>query len=609
MTQAALAMSIGPVQDFIAQARRSRDLWFGSHVLSEVSRAAARAAADVAGVELVFPALAKSDAELEPCDASIREGTSQPPLNVGNHLLAVVPANQTTTIARAMKQAALARWRQLASAARAKAQKMGLLAPDIDGVWNEQIDTLLEVSAASAEFASPDGYAEARKAAERALSARKNLRDFATWKHDRPGAPKSSFDGGRVSVLTANRSEISAHHARTARLGGGEQLDAVGVVKRLGGDPDQFVPLANVALADWIAKARERAPEELRWLAGACEAVMGRVYRRDLPWTHWTDGRSFDAEVLLEGRLPGVLVECGVAERASDPAVAAWRRDHLDPLHARVAAPPVPSVCCLVADGDHMGRAIDGVQDPEHHRQLSRCLATFAREAQGILARHKGFAVYTGGDDVLGFLAPAHAPAAAADLHAAFAAAMNGLGFLAEKPTLSVGLGIGHILDGMSHLLALGRRAERLAKQGRPGSPRDSLAVIVDRRSGGEVAWCDGWPHDPVARLTALAGIWGAALPAGKVYELRGMFRRLPRPVAGVDGGFTDVLRGEVGRILGRANVGMDDAGRPLRAADVGLDLPDNLSYADAHARVASWLGLAMVARAFADRKSGGGSL
>lgn len=34
-------LAIGPVQGFIAAARRSRDLWFGSYLLSEVSKAAA----------------------------------------------------------------------------------------------------------------------------------------------------------------------------------------------------------------------------------------------------------------------------------------------------------------------------------------------------------------------------------------------------------------------------------------------------------------------------------------------------------------------------------------------------------------------------------------
>ena len=43
-----LGIHIGPVQEFIAAARRSRDLWFGSWLLSELSKAAARgiAAAD-----------------------------------------------------------------------------------------------------------------------------------------------------------------------------------------------------------------------------------------------------------------------------------------------------------------------------------------------------------------------------------------------------------------------------------------------------------------------------------------------------------------------------------------------------------------------------------
>jgi len=600
MTRAVLVMSIGPVQDFIAQARRSRDLWFGSHVLSEVSRAAARAAADVAGVELVFPAIAKGDTELEPCDAPVRDD-GMPPLNVGNHLLAIVPEGQAAGVAVAMRKAAIDRWKQLAGAAREKAEKIGLLADGIDGVWHEQIDSLLEIAAASAPFAADDGYAAARQAAERSLSARKNLRDFAPWEHDRVGAPKSSFDGGRVSVLKANRGGVAGRGGRAVRLGEGEQLDAVGVVKRLGGDPDQFVPLANVALADWIGEARRKAPDQFAHLTDACDGAIGRVVRRDLDWTHWANGRSFDAEVLLEGRLPALLVECGIATTKGDPQIAEWRRQHLEPLFAKLRAPAVPSVCCLVADGDHMGQAIDGIRDPEQHRALSRGLATFARDAQAILARHSGFAVYTGGDDVLGFLAPAHALDAAAELHSRFSAAMDALTFLGKKPTLSVGLGIGHILDGMAHLLALGRRAEGLAKQGRPGSPRNSLAVIVDRRSGGDVAWCDGWERDPAGRLSELSRHWGTALPAGKVHELAAMFRRLPTPGADADAGFTSVLVGEARRILGRANVG--SAGERLTPDDVGLLLPEQGStYADAHERVGGWIRMAMVAREFAGR-------
>ena len=44
-----ISIGIGPVQDFIASARRSRDLWFGSWLLSELSKAAANAVVEEAG--------------------------------------------------------------------------------------------------------------------------------------------------------------------------------------------------------------------------------------------------------------------------------------------------------------------------------------------------------------------------------------------------------------------------------------------------------------------------------------------------------------------------------------------------------------------------------
>ena len=51
---------IGPVQEFIASARRSRDLWFGSWLLSELSKAAALEIVQQNGDDLerslIFPA-------------------------------------------------------------------------------------------------------------------------------------------------------------------------------------------------------------------------------------------------------------------------------------------------------------------------------------------------------------------------------------------------------------------------------------------------------------------------------------------------------------------------------------------------------------------------
>src|SRR5690606_5177224 len=100
-----LLITLGPVQDFIAQARRTRDLWYGSHLLSELSRAAARALVEE-GAHLIFPALGSSHPELEECHEPLREGTGEPPLNVANKLLAEVPGHvDPAELARTVREA------------------------------------------------------------------------------------------------------------------------------------------------------------------------------------------------------------------------------------------------------------------------------------------------------------------------------------------------------------------------------------------------------------------------------------------------------------------------------------------------------------------------
>ena len=56
MAESLLLITIGPVQEFIASARRTRDLWFGSWLLSELSREAALYLSDAkVGGRLIFP--------------------------------------------------------------------------------------------------------------------------------------------------------------------------------------------------------------------------------------------------------------------------------------------------------------------------------------------------------------------------------------------------------------------------------------------------------------------------------------------------------------------------------------------------------------------------
>ena len=89
-----MSLAVGPVQGFIAAARRTRDLWFGSNLLSEVSKAAARVM-QMQGARSVFPA-PNSPADLEPNSA----------LNVGNKLMAVAGTNDPRALLKLAKQGA-----------------------------------------------------------------------------------------------------------------------------------------------------------------------------------------------------------------------------------------------------------------------------------------------------------------------------------------------------------------------------------------------------------------------------------------------------------------------------------------------------------------------
>lgn len=578
MTAYLLLVTLGPVQDFIAQARRTRDLWYGSHLLSELGRTAARALA-AGGAELIFPSLKAGDAQLEPCRAPLRPDGA-PSVNVANKLLAEVPpGTDPGQLARTVRESVMWHWRDLA--ADVKANCTGLIASDIDSVWTEQVDTVLEFAASWVPLGD---YAQTRRQLEQAIAGRKMLRDFAPWVHGRGSVPKSSLDGARQTVLRDDDARDRGL-VRKYRINRDEQLDAIGLVKRAGGDPDQFVPVVNVALASWIDVAARAAPSELDSLRAAChKAGIARVARMDLPCAKLF---PFDASVLLRSRWRSVFEEQGL-----DCDAESWGRQHVQPLLQRMSE-PYPYVACVVADGDHMGRAIDRLGSPSEHRAFSNALSRFAGDARTIVEQqHRGALVYAGGDDVLAFVPVPEALSCADQLRIRFADSIASAASSLPaglRPTLSVGLGVGHIMETMGDILALGREAEREAKR-----DRNALAVLVDKRSGGKRSWRARWSEDPVRSLRDSATLLAERLPSRKVYEVANVLSRLPEAADGETAGWARLLALEVGRSLSRVESG------GLSPETAGLALDPGRDYAALRASVSSWVARLLIARVFA---------
>ncbi len=572
-----IIITFGPVQDFIAQARRGRDLWFGSHMLSEISKAAAKCLADQ-DVELIFPALQKDAMELAPHDSPSYQG--KPVFNVANRVMGIVPENSDPRqLAEQAIKAARKRLSLFADDAREKAGN--LLAPNIGSVWDEQISTLLE---AYAVWEPLNGdLVTARQKAEITIAGRKNLRAFSQWEHQRGNVPKSSFDGMRETVL-AEPAKRDFKTAARFRIPDGEQLDAVGLMKRVGGDPRQFVPIANVALAAWLEEAK-KCPS-FQEIQEKClkHLELDRVERPDIAFVK---NFPFDAQIFYENRIPSYLKEQHPEWTGEEIGEEVAKiKDCLSPLWKSVKG-ITPYVACLVADGDHMGASFDRQTNKKDLQTLSRTLARFAGLAQDIVQKqYRGALIYAGGDDVLAFVTLQDAVPCAQKLAETFASLFKNFQ-LNPTPTLSVGLGIGHVMDGMAHLLDLGRRAEKLAKGSnmklpRWQVPRNALGILLDKRSGGTLSCRINWNSNPTTTFMSDLSLLDTAISTKKIYEIKRLVEFFSQMES--TAGSTMALYGELVRILSRSHLGQER--KPISPEDAGLrinsgDLPETLARID----------------------------
>ncbi|MDI9645525.1 MAG: type III-B CRISPR-associated protein Cas10/Cmr2 [Archaeoglobales archaeon] len=214
---ATLVFSIGPVQSFIATARKTRDLWMGSYLLSYLIWHAIKVIAEKLGPDhVIYPSLLEqplvdfwlSEKDLQiadPDDSRLRLATFP------NKFNAIVPAEEAENLAKECEKAVCNEWKRLADEVW---KQLTQEAPEFNNVvskiwqrqveqfseiywaiyeWNntpeeiaglykeltgdERFEELLELKGA---YPSNQGtvYAACHDLSERALAARKSTRNF-----------------------------------------------------------------------------------------------------------------------------------------------------------------------------------------------------------------------------------------------------------------------------------------------------------------------------------------------------------------------------------------------------------------------------------------------
>lgn len=554
-------LSIGPVQDFIAAARRTRDLWFGSHLLSELARTAARTlhADGVQLAQLIFPAPENVN--------GLAENSGFPVANIV--LVEILSENKHSPLQLAdrCKEAVQAHWLKFAKDAYSEAQERSR-GSVTDAIWQEQARDVIETFAAwvpLAPLASADAYSSARKRLMSLLAARKATRDFQAAK-GHWSVPKSSLDGARESVLALNLSP-----SQRCRLGltEGEQLDVVGLTKRLARGRQSYPSVARVAADPWLRDAASKHSELLGRLCYAAKPLVLTL----ISGVPEPDGRNpnynnfpFDGTILFSSRHARIVKDAGLSPEQGDTQLRQLKvalKELVD-----VLGQPLPYLAVLAADGDQMGKTLNAFQTADAHRKFSQKLAQFAQDAGQIVKNYYGVAIYTGGDDVLALLPVDNALKAARELCEKFIETVGKSAPPSEHPTLSVGLAIGHFMEPLEDLRAYAIAAEQHAKRPRQedtdSTDHNGIAIHVHPRSGADFSIRECWREDGGSldhRLKCWAGFFDQAkLPKGLPYEIR--------TLADTFAGWSDAetlalaLPAELRRILGRKETKLDESER-----------------------------------------------
>lgn len=538
-------LSIGPVQDFIAAARRTRDLWFGSHLLSEISKAAAREIVGSGGT-LIFPGLKKEDFRLNP----------ENDFNVANIILAKLPENKKPSdLNKRAQAAAKAEWEKYAERTRNMAESIIRKG----SIWDDQVDDVLELNSAWVLF-HEDCYPSDRKKLMRLLAGRKSIRNFKQAKGI-AGVPKSSLDGARESVLDKSI-DLPLELAFKMRPSSGEQLCAIGLTKRLGGGTQMSFPsVTRVSLDPWIRglmKTGDESKDLLRQIGDICRknphisSGCGDYYS-DFP---------FDGQVLYPSRIAAMLTlpkERKCSKGGWEDRLEERDRKDLREIKSLVdrlqknskndgedanfgLGEPDRYFAILSADGDRMGRIISLMKDLDiyKHIDFSAKLSEFAERAKTIVKEiHHGCMVYSGGDDVLAFLPLDTCLLAARDLHDAFGKMLERYDDRDGKaPTLSVGIAIVHSMEPLEDILRYGREAEKAAKDGKifdngigSTDDRNGLAVHLHTRSSGDpIRIREQWDAKGKINLDLRLRKWANLLaadriPDGVAYDIHEMAR------------------------------------------------------------------------------------
>lgn len=492
--------TIGPVQGFVAQARRTRDYWAGSFLLSWLA-GVAMASIRHQGGQIVFPT---------PPAGYLGwihgKGSGDPPRqgvipNRFKALQAQVPPGFKPEQVVADVRAA---WKALADLVWDRDLAGLTLPPATASIWKRQVESFWEISWCLSEDEKANDLLDRRK----------------NWRvHLPPDEP------GLKCKMTAGYQEISGATSAGApeyqqlwkplanRLGldlkENEHLCAIAFIKRRFSrcfDALEAALPSGLRIRGW--KVPVNVPSAgfiaaVHWL----EALMEKMGDGETHLQEWVRefgqagiDRSEDPSVfpclsrLFDTRPPQVRIALSydaTVYHDIDPGSHEAPRRFIRKLAQRAGLPKTPSpfYAVLLMDGDSLGALLQKL-DP---RDISRALEQFTNAVPEIVRQHNGFLVYAGGDDVLALFPLEDVLGCSARLRTAYHDAFRQAGIDVKKHHIGISAAVmfTHIKNPLRRiLLDIHSLLDDVAKD---QTGRDALAVQIRKPGGKMVEWAIPW--------------------------------------------------------------------------------------------------------------------
>ncbi len=519
-----LLFSLGPVQSFIAQARKTRDLWLGSYLLSILMEAAMQGMEQI----LIFPA------------KPVIEGNIP---DLPNKYIAIFNKDDDAKEAAEQSERRIKIcWNSICQDVWNKILNKTKLCDDTTWeIWKRQTDPerFFEIFWVIVK-GNIDDYPTWLKDTQEALAARKRLRHITLQNSYNPQyeegeekGEKSTISGerealrgnnlSREAVCTFWKEVAKAKHLSALDINreGEERLDAIDTVKRFAylsrvleqKKIDAYYPsTSSIATASFVERLLKENVDlttfELTTDSLAETASHAIPYLFKLAKQHTDpaklellrrDGDCYFFETFTPYRLKKdySFTESAASSTASDGQRAL--REFFKATDALHITRPTPYYAMIQMDGDKMGKLLDEVKDEKEHRDISKALSEFSKKAKHVVEEnYPGRLIYAGGDDVFA-LAPLardyvpeendaeHPIKTVLDLVDQLQQTYQEVvkepvwGDRKQNVTASTGIAIAHHFTSLSYVRRMAKDAEDLAKK-RYG--RNALVVTVLRRSG-----------------------------------------------------------------------------------------------------------------------------